>query len=229
MTNNDDEGKKTATDVVNNFIVTYRKFFIILISVLIVAAIAVGIFMGVKKTINQKGFASLDEITFEFSSAKQTLTGDELTAKETEIAKKAIELADANKKNSVGARAYMFAADVDFQKKNWEQARALWISAAEANKKAYTSALSYYNAAICSEELADLESAIKYFEIASENKDFSLKNKALFQLGRVQEENNAFADAVKTYNKLCDVSPDDSYASLAKSRIISLQAEEKAE
>ncbi|NLM00060.1 MAG: tetratricopeptide repeat protein [Treponema sp.] len=221
--------KKTLSEKLNVFLTKYGKVFVIVVLIMIVSAIAIGVFNYVQNKKIQSGFAIFDEITFAFENARKDLSGEELKVKETELLTKALELADKNAKNGLGARAYMFAADIEFQAKNFENAVSNWIKAAQANKKSYTAALAYYNAAVASEELNDNEGAIKYFGLAVNNEDFALVNKALFNLGRVQEANNAFADAVVTYNKLCDASPDNSYAQLAKSRIIALQAEGKVE
>lgn len=221
--------KKTVSDVISNFLTKYGKIFVIIILVLIFAAVALGIVNVFTNKAAIKNFDALDEITYAFTTARESLSGDELAEKETELVEKAILLAEANKGKAVGARAYMFAADVEFQKKNYEAAKSAWINAAESSKKSYVSALSYYNAAVACEELADNESAIKYYGLAIENPDFALKSKAMFNLGRVQESVEAYADAIATYNKLCDENPDDSYAQLAKSRVIALQAGGKAE
>ncbi len=229
MANEKETEKKSVSDKLGNFLTKYGKIFLIIIIVLILAAAAIGVFGAVSKANSQKGYSALDEITYSFKTARDTLEGEELTVKETEILEKALALAEKNKSNGVGARAYMFAADLDFQKNNWDAAKNAYIAAAQANKKAYTAALSYYNAAICCEELDDLEGAAKFFKTVTEYKDFPLVNRAKFSLGRVNESLEKFADAVAAYEDLVNKEPDDSYAKLAKSRILALKAEGKAE
>lgn len=220
--------KKTVSEIISNFLTKYGKVFIILVLVLIVAAIALGIINTFTKKAKAKNFDALDEITYAYENAVKDLSGEELADKEAELIANAIKLAESSKGN-VANRAYAFVADVEFQKKNYENAKANWLKAAEFGKDNYTGAIAYYNAAITCEELGDNEGAVANYKLAIENPDFSLKPKALFNMARVQETLEKYADAIATYTQLCDENPDDSYAQLAKSRIIALQAGGKAE
>ena len=229
MANEKETEKKSFSDILGTFLTKYGKIFLGIIIVLILVAAAFGIIGALSKANAQKGYTALDEITYSFKTARDTLEGEELTVKENESLEKALALAEKNKSNGVGARAYMFAADLDFQKNNWDAAKKSYIAAAEANKKAYTAALSYYNAAICCEELDDLEGAAKFFKTVTSYKDFPLVNRAKFSLGRVNESLEKYADALSAYESLVDKDADDSYAKLAKSRILALKAEGKSE
>ncbi len=229
MANEKETEKKSFSDKLGNFLTKYGKIFLCIIIVLIIAAVAIGVINTVSRKNAQKGYAQLDDITYSFKTARESLEGEELTVKENEILENALALAEKNKSNGVGARAYMFAADLEFQKNNWDAAKKSYIAAAEANKKAYTAALSYYNAAICCEELDDLEGAAKFFETVTSYKDFPLVNRAKFSAGRVNESLEKYTEAVAAYESLVDKDPDDSYAKLAKSRILALKAEGKTE
>ena len=56
-----------------------------------------------------------------------------------------------------------------------------------------------------------------------------MRSHAMFSYGRVLEAQGKYADAVAAYKDLNSNFPDDSWANLAKSRVIALQNEGKAE
>ena len=121
----------------------------------------------------------------------------------------------------------MAAADIDFDRKNWEESRTNWVLAAETQKKSYTAAICFYNAAVCSEELGDFDNAVAYFDKASQAEDFPLASKAMFNAARIEDQRMNYQAAAERYQKLNDTHSGTDWANLGKSRIIALRSEGK--
>ena len=150
-----------------------------------------------------------------------------LPAAKTEALEKITALADKNSSNIVGLRAQMAAADIYFSNENWSEARDAWLKAATIDEKAYTASVCYYNAAVCSEELNDTDSAITYYEKALAGEYCEFDTHILFSLGRLLESKSDFAGAAEKYNELKNSYPNDPWTDLAQSRLIALQSENK--
>jgi tetratricopeptide (TPR) repeat protein len=123
----------------------------------------------------------------------------------------------------------MLKADLLYRDKKYLDASSAWVAAAEADLKAYTAPTCYLNAAVAAEEHDDRASAITYYEKAASYDDYPLLTRTLFNLGRVKDENSDFTGAAEAYRKLIDGHGDDSWANIAKSRLLQLQAEGKVE
>lgn len=188
--------------------------------VIVIAAVAV--FATVKSKSAEKGIEQIDSISYALTNEAAELSAEDVAVRQN----KALEELSAltGKGGVVGLRANMLAAEIKFAQKSYEEARAAWLKAVQAKSKAYTAPLCYYNAAICSEELGDSEGAISYYKSASEVEDFLLVDHALFSLGRVNESAQKYEDAKLAYEKLTELHPASSWASLAKSRLIALKA-----
>ena len=176
--------KKTLTDSIGDFITAYRKVILGLLVVIFAAAAAFGIGTAVLSAQKKSALSDLDALEAEYSKLAADEHAD--AQKKSEIAAQAKALAE--KSGGVArTRAAMFAADIAFADKNWEESRTYWLMAAKAQSKAYTAPICFYNAAVCSEEAGDLDAAVSYFNTAAENKDFPLVPHALFNAGRIEE------------------------------------------
>lgn len=204
-----------------------EKFRFILLGILCAAVVAliavvVGIILHGKSVEN--GLEKVETISFVLTKDASSLSEDETKARLNDAIPQLEKL--SSKSGIVGIRASMLLADLYFQKGDDESlAKACdsWIRVTTLNKNAYTAPLAFYNAAVSSELLKDVDSAINYYEKSISFKDFPLIDHALFSLARVYEENSKKESAVATYQKLCDLHPTSTWANLAKSRLISLK------
>lgn len=189
-------------------------------SVVIVAIVAVAVVAAVKSKITEKGIEQVDTISYTLTNESKDLSDSDIAARQN----KALEELSSftSKKGVVGLRANMLSAEIKYAQKNYSEARDFWLKAAEAKKNAYTEPLCYYNAAVCSENLSDTESAISYYKAASEKEDFLLIDHALFSLGRVNEAAKKYDDAKAAYEKVGELHSSSKWADLAKSRLIAL-------
>ena len=221
----DEKEKQTFSDLLTLFIVKFKFVFLGIFVVGLIAIIAYGVISSSKEKAVKAGLAEIDAVTTEYAELKIAETTD--TAKEDALLARAQAIADKNNPTVVKIRAQMVIAEIQFDRKNFEAARTAWLAAAEADKKSYTYGLCNYQCGICSEELGDLDNAVAYLKTAAESEGFAVVPRVLFNIGRIEETRGNFDKAVESYKKLVTDYPSDQWASLAKSRIITLDLDGK--
>lgn len=205
----------------NDRLLKARKPLITLLIALIVVIVGLVTFVLVTEGTTKKALAQLDEIYFALTTDVASVSEEDLAAREAQGLESLKAL--AAKSGAVGSRANLLVAEIQFQKKDFAAAREAWLLAANAKKNAYTAPLSYFNAAVCSESLGDLDAAVQYYTAASDSKDFLLVDHALFSLGRVNEAKGDFEAAKAAYEKLTAAASGSSWTNLAKTRLLALQ------
>lgn len=227
MAEKNEKEVKTASSKLNSVLEKNRKVVISCFSA-VVAIIAVFIIVeiAVSKS-TEKNLAAVEALTYELVNESSSLEEAELTARRDSILEK---IEGYTKKGGVaGVRANMLAAELAYQKEDYEASAAYWDAVATKDKKAYTAPLANYNKAVCYEQLGKLDDAVAAYKAAVDVEDFVLRTHAMFSYGRLLETKGQYAEAVKVYQELNDKNPNDSWANLAKTRIIDLKVEGKAE
>src|SRR5574344_62865 len=162
--------KQSLADITGAFLTNYRKVVVSVCGILVAAVIIYAVAVSVNAKSVEKGLEKIDEITYSLTNKSSDLSGADLSTRfETALTGAA---SFTGKNGVVGVRANMLAAEIYFQKKDYEKARSAWILAAEKGKNSYTAPLAYFNAAVCSEELNDADSALKYYSSAASAADF---------------------------------------------------------
>ena len=227
MTDTELEVKTTASSKAAGFLEKNKKVLVTVLVAAVVVLVAYTVAVSVGAKSNAKSLQKIDEISYALTNGSASLSDDELASRRT----KALEDLSAFVKKSgvTGVRANLLAADVAYQAGNKEDAIAYWKAAAKAGKKAYTAPIAYFNIGSCYEDLDKLDDAAANYKLAADDKNFAMRAHAAFNYGRVLEAQGKVTEAVETYTKLNDELPDDSFAKLAKTRIILLQLEGKTE
>ena len=220
-------GKATAGEKLSGYVMRHRIPLIIMTAAIVIAIVVYGVVVAVSSKMTEKGIAAIDTIEYTFTKDSSELSDTDI---ETRRADAMTKLTPYLKKNGItGVRANMLAADIAYERKNFADAKKYWETAAAKAKKSYTAPLAYYNEAVCCEETNALADAAALYGKAADFADFMLSSHARFSQGRVYEAQNDYKKAAEAYNKLNDKSPDDTWAHLAKSRLIALKAEGKTE
>ncbi|MCR4580829.1 MAG: tetratricopeptide repeat protein [Treponema sp.] len=219
--------KQTASSKLNSFIESKKKIFITCLIILLCAIVGYIIAAVVINNAKVANLTALDDISYTLTESSASLEESELTARRIDAVEK-LE-AYTSKGGIVGARANMLKADLLYQQKNYAESAEAWKATASKAAKTYIEPIAYYNLAVCNEELGQNEEAIANYKLAADNKDFILKTHAAFSYGRALESAGKYAEAFTAYSDLYGSNPDDSWAKLAKTRMLTLQIEGKAE
>lgn len=212
---------ETTSDKVNGFLEKNRVVLFSILGVVVAAIVILAVVLSVSSKSAEKTIAAVDEITYTLTKDSASLEEADLTAR-LESAMEAV-TPYLNKGGVGGVRANMLAGELAFVKKDYEKAYDYWTAALSKGKKSYTAPICAYNTAVCAEELGKLDVACENYKKAADNKDFIMKAHAKFSLGRVYEALNDSEKALETYKGLIDETPNDSWAKLAKSRVLALE------
>lgn len=219
--------KKSLSENLGDFILRNLRVIFVFCGVLLLGAVCAVVVISVNEKTIEKGLGKIDLISYELTNKSYDLSETEIAARQDKAVSSLSEL--VGKSGIVGVRANMLSAEIYYQKKDFENARSAWLAAAQKGKNTYIAPIAFFNAASCSEELGNLDDAAAGYKSASEVKDFYEAAHALFSLGRVQEAKGDFVAATASYQALVDKSPEDSWAKLAKNRLVSLKISGKVE
>jgi len=222
-----DYEEQTASKKLAGFIEKRKTVFITILIVLVALLIGYVIFASVANNNKVKGLQAIDEITFELTDKSSELSDSEITARLNTAFEKAS--AYTKKGGIVGARANMLCADIAYQQKKYAESADFWKAAAEKSKKSYIAPLCYFNLAACYEEAGNNDDAVAYYKLAADNESFVMRTHAMFSYGRLLEAKGDYTSAAAAYTELNDNFSDDSWANLAKSRLIALKKDGKIE
>lgn len=211
----------TAEERVGGFLLKYRRVLLFFVCAVVLAAAGYCAVIVATEKATEKGLSALDAISFQLTNKSSDLSESDISARRD----KALEqLAGfTSKRGAVGSRANMLAADILYQKRDYKNALDAWLAAAHASEKSYTAPLSYFNAAVCGENIGDLDSAIEYYQKASDSEEFYEASHALFSIARIKEGQKEYSSASEFYQKVVDKNTGDSWAAMAKSRLIAMR------
>lgn len=218
---------QTSSSKLNSFLEKKKKGLLGLLIALIVCLAAYIVISAVNNNIKEKNLAEIEEISY-------TLTHDSASLDESELNARRIDAIDnlavyAKKGGIVGARANYLCAELTYQQKKYEDAATYYEATAKKAGKTYLAPVAYYNLGVCYEQLNKLEDAAENYKLAADSKSFALVPHAKFSYARVIEASGNKAEAITAYTELYDAYPNDNWGKLAKTRLIALKAQNKAE
>lgn len=218
---------QTSSSKLNSFLEKKKKGLLGLLIALIVCLAAYIVISAVNNNIKEKNLAEIEEISY-------TLTHDSASLDESELNARRIDAIDnlavyAKKGGIVGARANYLCAELTYQQKKYEDAATYYEATAKKAGKTYLAPVAYYNLGVCYEQLNKLEDAAANYKLAADSKLFALVPHAKFSYARVIEASGNKAEAITAYTELYDAYPNDNWGKLAKTRLIALKAQNKAE
>ena len=215
--------KVTVSQKLNDFITKFRVAIIAIIAVVVIAVVAILLVSVVTEGNSRKAFESVDKALTDWDAARTAADKTGLAAKEDELIVSLKKVAASSGKTYAAAHALNTVAEIYYSRKDWKNAEEQYLAAAKAAPKAFSCGINYYNAASCADELGNADDALAYFNKALALENFSMKPRALFSIGRIEEQRSKKAEAIAAYEKLASQYPDDDWTLLAKSRIIALQ------
>jgi len=215
--------KVTLSQKINDFLVNNRVILISLLAIFVVALIGLVTVSIVTDYKNKAAYATVEQVTADWDKARSATDKTGLATAEDGFIVSLQKVASSNRHSYAGGRADMTIAEIYFSRKDWKNAQEQFLAAAKAAPDAYICGLNYYNAAACADELGNADDAVTYFNKALSLDNFNLKPRAMFNIGRIEEQRSNKEAAIASYEKMAEQFPDDEWTLLAKSRIIALQ------
>ncbi|HNY22556.1 MAG TPA: tetratricopeptide repeat protein [Treponemataceae bacterium] len=220
---NHSEEKMSFAQKINDFLAKSRTVILVTLAVLVIALGAIFAYSVINDNRKEAAFESVDSVVTKWEEARAASDKSGLAASEDGFIASLQKVADSNKANFGGTRANMAMGEIYFSRKDWQNAQKNYLAAISCSPNAYTAGINYFNAGVCADELGNPEDAVKYLTKASECENFAMKSRALFNLGRVEEQRSNKDAALAAYGKLVEKYPDDDWSLLAESRIIALK------
>ncbi|MDL2229928.1 FtsW/RodA/SpoVE family cell cycle protein, partial [Treponema sp. OttesenSCG-928-L16] len=188
----------------------------------LVIALAAGI--TVRSSLRDKAILGVEELNERYESLRLDMNEP---SKADEVASFLEELRNFARKHSgyAGARAYDLIAKSHADRKEWSEAEEAWMQAARLSSKNYLAPVAYFNAAVAAEEQGNLQRAVELFSRSADAPDmFPSADRARFSVGRLRETMNDPAAALEAYRAVIEQWPSGTWANLAQSRIIAINA-----
>jgi len=222
-----DRSHANADVRLSGYVTNHRIPLIIITAVIAAGIVGYCVFTIVSTKAHEYGIAHIDMIEYQLTNNSSSLSDTELETRRTDAMKNITPY--LTKGGIVGVRANMLAAEIAYERKNYADAKTFWNAVSAKGKKSYTAPIAYFNEAVCSEEMNDTANAAVLYGKAADTEDFMLAAHARFSQGRVYEALGDYKKAAEAYNKVTDKTPDDTWAHLAKTRLISLKTDGKIE
>lgn len=220
------EKKSSGSQKVSAFLGDNRIVLLAILCVLVLGVVAYAVAFSVYSSSVKKNLDVVEVIEYSLLKDAADLEENAIAARQ-DTALSNLE-PYLKKGGIVGARADMLAADIHMQRNEWDASRTLWLDAAAKRRKTYLAPICNFNAAACSEELGDAESALKYYLLAAENSEFTVRSRAYFDAGRMKESLGDFEGAADLYEQIASLEySGDIWNDLAQTRLIALRAEGK--
>jgi tetratricopeptide (TPR) repeat protein len=221
------------TDSLYAFIEKNRKVLFRCVAAVLIFTIVLIAVLLVNDMTRKAETAKLDILIERYDKAKETLSAVNVDADSggTIIQSDVETLLDdlgALGKSAHGypaARAWFMAADIRHERKEWREAEAAWLAAAEKGRGTHLAPMGFFNAAVANEELEDTESALVNYRKSLDFDGFPTAARAQFSVGRLLEKNGDTEAAIAAYRAVIEKwTSDTDWTNLARSRILTLEA-----
>ncbi len=223
----DQKNEVTTSKKAERFITNNKTILIVLLACIICCLVGfiLGNYIGSK--IKVKNLAAVENISYELTKDSAYLETAELESRRADAFEKLTPY--VKKSGIVGVRANMLCAELAYQQEKYEDSADYWKAVAKKSKNNYTAPIANFNLGVCYEQLGKIDEACEAYKKASDDENFTLRDHATFSYGRVLEAKGDFKAAAEAYNSLNDRNPNNTWAKLAKTRVLILQVEGKTE
>jgi tetratricopeptide (TPR) repeat protein len=212
---------------VNEFIQKHRTPIFASAGAILLFLIAFIVVLSVMDIVRARAVSAVEEFNSRYETLLPSVTE---VYSEVDVTELLGELEAFARKNSgyAGGKAWSMAAAIHGQKKDWPAAETAWAAAAKAARTTYLAPLAFFNAGAAAEEQGKTEAAIEYYSLSlASAADFSSAPRAQFAIGRLRESLGDAEAAIEAYRAVISRwSYDQVWPSLARSRIIALEAGE---
>ncbi len=219
-----EESQRRPMDVLIAFLTRHRTTIMITVGVIVVAVVALIIVLSVQNTRTEQSLAAVDELREDFDD---WLESDAEADAYDLLAEDAASIIDSYPGTYAAARARLIDAKALVELERFEEAAAIFLEVAEQASDTYLAPVSLMDAAIALEHAGDSDRALEiHRRLADEyGEDTAEVPRALFSIGRLNEQADRVADAADAYRRLIDDYPASSWTNLARNRIITLTVE----
>lgn len=222
------EKHPAANQRIVEFIQNNRKPIYIAAAVLALALVGSVVALILADVFRGRAIAAVEDLGARYEALRGSIAwGDD---EDGEIALLLADLRAFAPRNSgyAGGRAWSMVARIYWEKGEWAEAEAAWLSSASASPRSYMAPLAFFGAAAAAEEQGSLRRAIEHYERSiSAPAGFFAAPRAQFNIGRIFEALGEYHAALAAYHDVIFRWPHDiTWSNLARSAIIALETQD---
>ncbi len=219
------EKKPTFVDHLSNFLLRHRRTLLVILIVLAVAAVALFVTLEIRSNRIERALVQVETLQERFAEW-QALDEDAQREEFDAFYAEAEQVIDSYGRLYAGERALFLQARALEQIDRMEEATTAYRRVAEQFPESYLAPIALIRGAVAAENNGSTDLALELLaEIVDEYDQVAEVPRALFAIGRIQENQDNIVDAVESYNQLIDDYPNSSWTNLARNRIITLSVE----
>jgi predicted negative regulator of RcsB-dependent stress response len=191
--------KRSFSDILADFIRNNRRQ--LLISMVVILVTVIGFIAGyaVRSSLREKANIAVDDFERRYEVLVIDINEPE-KAEDTQALLDELNSFAEKTSGHAGARAYILAASIYAEQKDWALAESAWRSSAKKAGKSYLAPVSLFNAAVAAEEQGNLDQAIAlYAESVAHVSGFPAAARAQFEIGRLRESQGDTQAALEAY------------------------------
>ena len=194
---------------------------IALIAILVIVIIS----LQVSSNRNEANMGKVDQLSEQYASwvALEDITTGEAVELAATLKTDLLQLAK-NNSSYPSVKAHYLLGLIAFKEGSFDEAKTQFLITLDKGRKSYFASLSLFNLAVTSEQMNDTSGALDYYKQVYDlsNGEAAQSAKALFNVGRIHEENSDIDLAKAVFQQLSDEYPASEYAKLAKSKLVLL-------
>lgn len=223
----DKEEEKSFSEKFSDLLSKHRVAFISVGATILIVLLAVGIFTIVSNSTAEHSSRAMEEARTKIASWNNETEEAKKTELETQIIADLDAVAKKWPRSFAAQQALFTKSSLYAYKKDWANAEAFSLEAAERLPKSYLAPIALESAAVAAEEQGKADVAAEYYEkiISQYKEDTPNLAHAYFSLGRLSEGKSDFKAALEHYNKLLSDFSGSDWSLLAKDRVVYLKAQ----
>lgn len=220
---NEPNNKLEVVEKTIGFLSRIKKYIIIGVPVLIIAITAVVVIYAIKDSTANKAMARIIQIE-ELLMDNSISTDETVQSPSADIIQELDSLVQQDSK-WISAKAAVLLAGIYTIEKDWSKAVDI-LDAVNIEKASYLAPVVLFNAGSISEEMGDADKALQFYERCDTlyRNSFPEAPRVIFAIARIQEIKKSTDKAIEQYNLLIDTWPEDDFSSMARTRLIALDA-----
>lgn len=224
--------KSRIADALGSFLQRYRRVFVIGLIIIAAALIAFFVYTEVTNARLESSTRLVETLQEDYDQWLNAEEGEQRQELEEALLEDAESIISTYPRYYAAARALFIRANVQWEKENYPEAVSDYQRVADEHPDSHLAPVALYNAAAGLEESGDVAGAASSLETLLEryrSQDAPEIPRALFSLGRIQEQQSNFEAAAQRYRELIDSYGNSSWTSLARDRIIWLTTQGRIE
>ena len=223
--NTHSETGKTRAEKVAEILKANSKKLIALSVTLLLVLVLIGFYETISSKKAEKALLHAEQIEDVYKQWITSAEADQDTVSEELSALIAEALSDFDG-SYAALRAYYTKGLLNAEEEKWDDSIAAFLAVTEQFPSSYLAPVALFNAASIADQSGDTEKALSLYESIIEKFSDSSTDipETLFNIGRLNEELGNADNAVVSYQRILDDYNSSSWTNIAKSRIISINA-----